>query len=130
MPLQKVSSPAGRLSYQERDADANTVLDSLVIEKVLTELPLGAYVQQSLNQLKLYGYHISEETTKKTQLMVREKQYLTLLKSYTIVNAEGITLYMAQYVVDLGEKLLIISYASDVPKQRKVFLQNIASIVF
>lgn len=54
-----------RLAYQEVKQGSGQTLDSLIIEKVKSEYPLIAYVQQHFNALRLHGYQISDELTKK-----------------------------------------------------------------
>lgn len=130
VPMQKIPSQVGYLRYQESPAEDSAALDSLLVETVVSELPLWAYVQQSLNRLKLYGYYISEESTKKSEIIINAKPYSTLLKVYKIINAQGVSLYTAQYVIDLERKLLLLSYATDTLKHRKVFIDNLSSIVF
>lgn len=54
------------LVYQEiAQSGSGQVLDSLIVEEELLEVPLVAYVQQHFNQLRLHGYEISDEVTQK-----------------------------------------------------------------
>ena len=64
--MRRIKTLDQRATYQEINQDKNAILDSMIIDQFSIEVPLVSYMQQSLNQLRLYGYTISQETTKKS----------------------------------------------------------------
>lgn len=119
-----------RISYQEVNQDKSATLDSLIIDEVSSSVPLVSYMQQSLNQLRLYGYQISQETTNKSEIPSGTSTRSAILKSYTITDPRGFELYTAQYAVQMPEKILIISYATPQKRNRSVFIDSLPKINF
>ena len=62
--MRRIKTLDQRATYQEINQDKNAILDSMIIDQFNIEVPLVSYMQQSLNQLRLYGYTISQETQK------------------------------------------------------------------
>lgn len=118
------------MSYQEVNQDKSATLDSLIIDEVSSSVPLVSYMQQSLNQLRLYGYQISQETTNKSKIPSGTSTRSAILKSYTITDPRGFELYTAQYAVQMPEKILIISYATPQKRNRSVFIDSLPKINF
>ena len=119
-----------RISYQENNQDKSATLDSLIIDEVSSSVPLVSYMQQSLNQLRLYGYLISQETTNKSEIPSGTSTRSAILKSYTITDPRGFELYTAQYAVQMPERILIISYATPQKRNRSVFIDSLSKINF
>lgn len=130
VPMQPMGGLDSALHYQELSDTRQEVLDSLIIDEVSTDVALAAYVQQSLNQLKLYGYQIGDEVAKKSILSSVKGELTALLKTYTIVNMQGVRLYMAQYAVELPTKVVLFSYATDVQSHRKAFIRSLDALTF
>ena len=119
-----------RISYQEVNQDKSATLDSLIIDEVSSSVPLVSYMQQSLNQLRLYGCQISQETTKKSSIQTSGSHYPTILKTYSITDPRGLGLYAAQYAIDMQEKVLLISYTSTNKSNRSTFIKSLEKISF
>lgn len=99
MQLLPTASSAGA-SYQEVSTDSTRSLDSLLIRTELSELSLPAFVQQELNQLRLNGYEITDEYSKKSKKLIGKEERPAILKTYRITSPLGKQLYIAQYGVD------------------------------
>ena len=102
----------------------------MIIDQFNIEVPLVSYMQQSLNQLRLYGYTISQETTKKSSIQTSSSHHPTVLKTYSITDPRGLGLYAAQYAIDMQEKVLLISYTSTNKNNRSTFIKSLEKISF
>ena len=118
--MRKIKTLDQRTTYQEINQDKNAILDSMIIDQFSIEVPLISYMQQSLNQLRLYGYTISQEPTKKS----------SILKTYSITDPRGLGLYAAQYAIDMQKKVLLISYTSTNKNNRSTFIKSLEKISF
>lgn len=65
IPRMQQIPDGNRLTYQEIKQASGQSLDSLIIEEEHSASPIVAYVQQHFNVLRLNGYQISDELTKK-----------------------------------------------------------------
>jgi|UPI00034A344C hypothetical protein len=52
--MRRIKTLDQRATYQEINQDKNAILDSMIIDQFSIEVPLVSYMQQSLNQLRLY----------------------------------------------------------------------------
>lgn len=132
VPKMQLKASQDQTIYQEINEGTGQILDSLIIQRELLELPLVAYVQQNFNQLRLAGYQISEELTEKKKLKswLNSERLPAILKTYRIVNMLGVKLYAAQYYVDFVDRVLIISYTSDKLPNVKAFIQSVDQLSF
>lgn len=128
--MQAVVSEGGTYAYQEVSDQKDQIFDSLLISKQQTQFGLSSYVQQELNRLRMQGYEISQEHTKKSKKLIASQEYPALLKTYRIVNPVGVRLFMAQYAVQKGDNLILLSYASDQESHRKSFITSLNSLTF
>ena len=128
--MRRIKTLDQRTTYQEINQDKNAILDSMIIDQFSIEVPLVSYMQQSLNQLRLYGYTISEETTKKSRIQTPTSRYSTILKTYSITDPRGLALYAAQYAIDMQGKILLISYTSTNKSNRSTFIKSLEKISF
>lgn len=128
--MQRVFADDGVLAYQEIGTASGEVLDSLLVGSVVSEQPLGTYLQQQINQLRLKGYLISDIVTKKMVHKQTDASLTAILKIYQIVNEIGTHLYMAQYVVQGAEKIIVVSFASEELAARKQFVKSIKNLTF
>jgi len=128
--MRRIKTLDQRATYQEINQDKNAILDSMIIDQFNIEVPLVSYMQQSLNQLRLYGYTISQETTKKSSIQTSSSHHPTILKTYSITDPRGLGLYAAQYAIDMQEKVLLISYTSTNKSNRSTFIQSLEKISF
>lgn len=132
VPKMELKSSQEKIVYQEENAGTGQILDSLIIDQEELDVPLVAYVQQNFNQLRLAGYQISEEVTEKKKLKswLSDQDLPWILKTYRIVNMLGVKLYAAQYYVDLSDRVLIVSYLSDMLANRKAFIESVSQLSF
>ena len=128
--MRRIKTLDQRATYQEINQDKNAILDSMIIDQFSIEVPLVSYMQQSLNQLRLYGYTISQETTKKSSIQTSGSHYPTILKTYSVTDPRGLGLYAAQYAIDMQEKVLLISYTSTNKSNRSTFIKSLEKISF
>ncbi len=128
--MRRIKTLDQRATYQEINQDKNAILDSMIIDQFSIEVPLVSYMQQSLNQLRLYWYTISQETTKKSGIQTPTSRYSTILKTYSITDPRGLGLYAAQYAIDMEGKILLISYTSTNKRNRSTFIQSLEKISF
>lgn len=128
--MRRIKTLDQRATYQEINQDKNAILDSMIIDQFSIEVPLVSYMQQSLNQLRLYGYTISQETTKKSGIQTSSSRYSTILKTYSITDPRGLGLYAAQYAIDMQGKVLLISYTSTNKNNRSTFIKSLEKISF
>lgn len=114
------------LIYQEKDAEEADTL--LIIQEDHQKVSLSSYVQAGINQLKLEGYLITHETTKKGKLSGKDGHlYSTLLKRYHITEEEK-TLIIAQLFILREDDILLLSYASERPEATKAFVKALSSL--
>lgn len=128
--MQSVPALNAQYAYQEIPQEKDEALDSFLISSMETQLSLASYMQQELNQLRLQGYQISHEHTKKIKRMIYEEEKITVLKTYRIVNPFGKLLYLAQYGVPRGKGQLFLSYASDKQSNTKAFISSLSALDF
>lgn len=60
---------------------------------------MASYVQNAVNQLKLEGYILSEEKTKKTEIKGKAASYPAILKTYRVGHDDS-ALEVAQLFVE------------------------------
>ncbi len=114
------------LLYQERKTEKADTL--LIIQEPYQNSNLSSYVQDGINQLKLKGYLITHETTKKGKLSGKDNhQYPTLLKRYHITQEQE-TLVIAQFFILHEDNILLLSYASENSKATKAFVTALSSL--
>lgn len=102
--------------------------DTLILYKAFNpEVSLSAYVQKSINQLKLQGIKLMKEQTKKTEVWGQSSEISTILKTYN-VQLEQDTLTVAQFFVARGNSVLLLSYASEDEKNTKAFIKQLSSL--
>lgn len=115
------------LVYQEVWENAPG-LDTLVFaSEINQESNLASYVQNAVNQLKMDGYNLSREKTKKTEIKGKSASHPAILKTYRI-GYEDSALEVAQLFVQQWNTVLMLSYASDEADHTKVFSQELSSL--
>lgn len=72
--MQLLPSSDGALNYQQVTEENVGRLDSLLIRTEVSDLALPAFVQQELNQLRLNGYEIADEHTKKSKKLIGKQE--------------------------------------------------------
>lgn len=115
------------LIYQEIWEDTSE-LDTLVLAREINqESNLASYVQNAVNQLKLEGYSLSGEKTKKTEIKGTSASYPAILKTYRVEH-DDLGIEVAQLFVEQWNTVFMLSYASDKPDHTKVFSQELDSL--
>ena len=124
----------GDLMFQEvskNEDDDN--LDTLVIATddelpKTTDASLSAYVQTSINHLKLiWWYDLSKEKSKKTSVGEGSNTYPAILKTYNIISEEA-ELSVAQLFIEKDKSVLMLSYASADSSHTKKFVSELSSL--
>lgn len=128
--MQQISSDTTSYVYQEFNDNNSQSLDSLLVSSLQPSLWFVPYIQQELNGLRLQGYEITQEHTKKSKKLIDWNEYPAILKTYRIVNLVGQPLYIAQYAVQRSTNLILLSYASDEESHRKIFIKSLNSLTF
>ncbi len=103
-------------------------LDTLVFaSEINQESNLASYVQNAVNQLKVDGYSLSREKTKKTVIKGKLASHPAILKTYRIGYQDS-SLEVSQLFIEQGNSVLMLSYASDDQDHTKVFSQELSSL--
>ncbi len=123
--MQEVRVDEETVLYQEQ---GDGIYDTLILYKAFNpETSLSAYVQKSINQLKIQGTKLTKEQTKKTELWGQSSKIPAILKTYS-VQLEQDTLAVAQLFITQGNSVLLLSYASEDEKNTKAFVKQLSSL--
>ena len=110
--------------FDENDSGLDTLVFASEINQ---ESNLASYVQNAVNQLKVDGYSLSREKTKKTVIKGRLASHPAILKTYRIGYQDS-SLEVSQLFIEQGNSVLMLSYASDDQDHTKVFSQELSSL--
>lgn len=113
--------------YQQQ-GEVDSVWDTLVLASESNpETSLAGYVQNAINQLKTQWYTLVGEKTEKTKIKGDSAHHPAILKTYRITHQDT-TLNVAQFFVEKGNTVLMLSYASDAADHTETFSKELSSL--